>query len=67
VARSVKIVRQLELVFQPYYMMFNDWKGTSSKYLSQNFCTEKRNTRKMLNPGFTGERSWNQTLAKSEG
>jgi hypothetical protein len=67
VARSIEIVRQLELVIQPYYMIFNEWKGKSGKYLSQNFCTEKRNTRKMLNHGFTGERSWNQTLAKSEG
>jgi hypothetical protein len=48
-------------------MMFKDWKGKSRKYLSQRFCTDKRNTRKMLNHGFAGERSWNQNFAKSEG
>jgi hypothetical protein len=79
VDRSIKTVRQLEEVFEPYGKTFPGSEGKNRKQLpSQCFCQGKKNTKN--NKHFfgrpstihefslfgEGEGSWNLTPAKSE-
>jgi hypothetical protein len=44
--RSIKIVRQLEKVFEPYRMMFKELKGKNKQLPSQYFCKEKKKSKR---------------------
>jgi hypothetical protein len=44
--RNIKIVRQLEQVFESYSVMFKGLKGENMLLPSQCFCKEKKNTKK---------------------
>jgi hypothetical protein len=65
VTRSIKIVQLLELVFEPHDMTFNEWKDKSCRAVSQSCCTEKRNTRKILNICFVKEWAWGGVVVKA--
>jgi hypothetical protein len=77
---SIRIVQQFEQVFQPYHMMLKVLKEIKRHLLSQCFCKERKNTKRVLEHCLFGEgvqsimhgvwlfmgASWNLTLAKSK-
>lgn len=52
---SIRIVQQYEQVFQPYHMMLKMLKEIKRHLLSQFFCKERKNTKRVLQHCLFGE------------
>lgn len=52
--RSIEVSRQLEKVFDPYFMVITEMKGGEKMLRSQRVSARKRDTLKILKPRFLG-------------